>query len=191
MRLFVPTARTAHLTIGTRTGPFLMPARARKEPIMAEGQVQEQIQDEPQAEPQGEAQEPDWKALARKWEARAKKNDKAQAELEALKQAQMTEQEKAIARAEAAEKRVAEMEAEKQHLADIKDVAKETGVPEELLMYCKDREAMESFAAEYSKNQIPIHSAPSAVSSRLVNGAGPKKENRDIFAEFAEKTFNL
>lgn len=158
---------------------------------MAEEQVQEQVQDEPQAEPQGEAQEPDWKALARKWEARAKKNDKAQAELEALKQAQMTEQEKAIARAEAAEKELAEMKAEKQHLADIKDVAKETGVPAELLMYCKDREAMEAFAAEYSKNQVPIHSAPTVVSSRLVSGNGPQKTNGDLFADFVEKTFNF
>ncbi|MFE0132398.1 hypothetical protein ACFWY6_12620 [Streptomyces sp. NPDC059037] len=44
--------------------------------------------------------EPDWKAEARKWEDRAKANQKAQDELEALKAAAMSDQEKAVAEAE-------------------------------------------------------------------------------------------
>ncbi|MFZ3556465.1 MULTISPECIES: hypothetical protein [unclassified Streptomyces] len=43
----------------------------------------------------------DWKAEARKWEDRAKANKTAQDELAALKASQMTEQEKAVAEAEA------------------------------------------------------------------------------------------
>jgi hypothetical protein len=39
----------------------------------------------------------DWKAESRKWEARSKANDKAAADLAALKQQSMTDQEKAIA----------------------------------------------------------------------------------------------
>jgi hypothetical protein len=44
--------------------------------------------------------EPDWKTEARKWEDRAKANKKAQDELEALKAAAMSDQEKAVAEAE-------------------------------------------------------------------------------------------
>jgi hypothetical protein len=43
----------------------------------------------------------DWKAMARQWEKRAKENGKAADELEKLRKASMTEQEKAVAEAEA------------------------------------------------------------------------------------------
>lgn len=45
-------------------------------------------------------EEIDWKAEARKWETRAKQNNRAVAELEKLKQQSMTEAEKAVAEAE-------------------------------------------------------------------------------------------
>jgi hypothetical protein len=47
-------------------------------------------------------EEPDWKALARQWEKRAKANSKASEELEALRKQSMSEQEKAVAEAKAA-----------------------------------------------------------------------------------------
>ncbi|MGA5764484.1 hypothetical protein [Nonomuraea bangladeshensis] len=53
--------------------------------------------DTPPAEPP--AQEIDWKAEARKWETRAKANSKAADDLEKLKTASMSEQEKAVAKA--------------------------------------------------------------------------------------------
>jgi hypothetical protein len=48
----------------------------------------------------GSGGEPDWKALARQWEKRAKDNKGAVEELERLKAASMSEQEKAVAEAE-------------------------------------------------------------------------------------------
>lgn len=48
------------------------------------------------------AEETDWKAMSRKWESAAKKNSKAAEELEKVKAAAMTEQEKAVAEAKAA-----------------------------------------------------------------------------------------
>lgn len=57
--------------------------------------------DEPNTTDQAPARdEVDWKALARKWEERAKANRKAAEELERLKRQQMTETEKAVAEAE-------------------------------------------------------------------------------------------
>ena len=151
---------------------------------------------EPQAEERPQ-EETDWKAKyeamrqhSREWEKKAKDNQAAADELEKLRAAQMTEQEKAVARAEAAEKELVELRAEAQRQADIRDVAQKTGVPESLLMYCTDRGAMEAFAAEYEKNKAPIHSAPAAAPSRIVNGTGPKRANRDIFAEFAASQLN-
>ena len=154
---------------------------------MATEEVQQQ--QEAQAEPQGEAKETDWKAEARKWEARAKKSEKAEKELSELKQAQMTEHECIVARAEAAEKELEVLRAEAQRQAEIKEVASQTGVPESVLQYCADREAMEGLAAEYSKTQ-QVHAAPTAQASRIVNGVGPKKEPRDLFAEYAAQQLN-
>lgn len=51
------------------------------------------------ADKKAPAQEPDWKAQARKWEDQAKANKKAADELAALKKAQMTEAEQAAATA--------------------------------------------------------------------------------------------
>ena len=57
--------------------------------------------DEPNTTDQAPARdEVDWKALARKWEQRAKENRRAAEELEKLRQERMTEAEKAVAEAE-------------------------------------------------------------------------------------------
>ena len=144
---------------------------------MAEENVQEVEQ---KTEPQGEAKT-DWKAEARKWEARAKKSQNAEQELEALKQSQMTEQEKLKAKAEKAEAELAELKAEQQRIADAYEISQRDGVPQNLLAFCKDREAMEAFAKAYKAEQPVIHSAASAVSSRIVGD--PKPSNGEIFAK--------
>lgn len=152
--------------------------------------AEETKQPEPAApEPQGEEQhETDWKAEARKWEARAKKSQNAELELEALKQAQMTEQEKERARAEKAEQELAAMKAEQQRLADARDVAKATGIPQNLLEYCADREAMERFAKEYTAAQPVTHSAAAASGTRIVSG-GAKPTDGEVFAEAVRDLF--
>lgn len=69
---------------------------------------------EPQGDPEAEQvqDKTDWKAEARKWEARAKQNSDAAARLAQIEEANKTDLEKAVSRAEAAEKALAEAQAE-------------------------------------------------------------------------------
>lgn len=138
----------------------------------------------------------DWQAKyeamrqhARDWEKQAKANKGAADELEKLKAEQMSEQEKAIARAEKAEQKLAQMQAEAQRAQDVAEVAKETGVPSTLLDFLPDRESMERFAAEYAKAN-PIHAAPRTGGASVV-GEGAKPSNGDVFARFAKEKLNF
>lgn len=135
----------------------------------------------------------DWQAKyeamrehSREWEARAKANKAAADELQELKAAQMTEQEKLTARAEAAEAKLAELEAQAAHDAAAKAIAKETGVPLELLAYCSDESAMRDFASKYGENKPPV--APTASAARIIRSDG-KRTNADVFAEFINQSF--
>lgn len=153
---------------------------------MAEEQVQqEQVAEEPQGEPKPET---DWKAEARKWEARAKKSAQAELELEALKQSQMTEQQKAEERAKKAEAELAAIQAEQQRMADAREVASAAGVPANLLEYCADREAMERFAKDYQAATAVVHSAAAAPSARIVSGGAQPSEG-EIFANAVQGFF--
>lgn len=81
--------------------------------------------DPPPAEPSGT----DWKGEARKWESRAKENAAAAKRLQEIEDAQKSETEKLLARAEAAEKRAADLEA-----ARLRDrVAQANGIPADLV----------------------------------------------------------
>ncbi len=160
---------------------------------MSEQQQAEQSQEEPQGEPreaaeQEEQQEPDWKALARKWEDRAKANraeadanrDAAQrlAEIEEANKTAEQKQREALARAEAelAELRVGKLRAE---------VAAAKGVPAGLLTGSTQEEleasadALIAFKGESQKK-------------RLVLPNQDKTPNRDISddAEFARELFS-
>lgn len=151
------------------------------------------------AENTAEAQEgetQDWQAKyeamrqhSREWEKRAKENAAAADELEQLKQAQLTEQEKATARAEKAESELAALKAEQDRLAAARSVADETGVPVELLEYCQDKDAMEQFARVYQAKQPTTHAAGKAKASQVVIGGDGKVSNGDLFAQTAEKFF--
>lgn len=153
-----------------------------------------QVEEQPQ-EPQGEAEQPkpetDWKAEARKWEARAKKSEAAEAELDALKQAQMTEQEKATARAEKAEAELAEAKAEQQRIRDAREIAERENVPLELVEFCADAEAMEAFAARYKAANPPqqVHAAPRSSGPRIVRDGEAAQTNAQRFAQFVEPMF--
>lgn len=151
----------------------------------------EEIQEQAQtAEPQGEAKtQTDWKAEARKWEERAKKSLAAEEELAKLKQAQMTEQEKAIARAEEAETKLAQLEAEKARADAARRISDESGVPLSLLEFCTDEAAMEKFAALYKESQPqpePVHAAARADGSRIIRGNEQKPTTREQFAQALE-----
>lgn len=135
----------------------------------------------------------DWQAKyeamrqhSREWEAKAKANKAAADELEQIKAAQMTEQEKLTARAEAAEAKLAELEAAKAHADAAQAIAKETGVPVELLSYCTDETAMREFAEKYAEKKPPV--APSAAATRVIHG-DEKRSSADVFAEFMKQSF--
>lgn len=157
--------------------------------------AEETTAEEQPQEPQGDAEQPkpetDWKAEARKWEARAKKSEAAEAELEQLKQSQMTEQEKATARAEKAEAELAEVKAEQQRMAYAREVAERDGVPAELLEFCADTEAMEAFAARYKAANPPqqVHAAPRSSGPRIVRDGDAAQTNAQRFAQFVEPMF--
>lgn len=143
-----------------------------------------------QTEPTTDETTVDWQAKyeamrehSREWEQRAKANKAAADELQELKAAQMSEQEKLTARAEAAEKKLAELEALQAHEKAAKEIANETGVPVELLEFCTDETAMRDFAKQYGEKKPPV--APSAAAARIVRGGG-KPSAREQFAEFLD-----
>lgn len=113
----------------------------------------------------------DWKAMARKHEARAKENAAAAKELAALKKSQMSEQEKvqaaaqeATERAEAAERRAALAEAAITHGLTKDDLELLDGVPADQI---EDR--AKKLAARLKK------AAPAASSGNEVGGKSGKK----------------
>ena len=154
-----------------------------------QGIQQPTAEETPQGEP--EAKETDWKAEARKWEARAKKSAQAEQELEALKQAQMTEQEKATARAEAAEKELAELKAAAARHEAAAKIAEAEKVPLSMLdKYCRDEEEMAEFVKDYKASipePEPLHAAATASGSKIVTGGESKVSTRDQFAQFVQQ----
>ena len=96
--------------------------------------TEQPITEEPHGETeQGTADATDWKALARKWEKRCKENSAAAEELAAIKESQKSELEKATERADKAEAKLQELEKARERDAEIAKVAKDTGVPVEVL----------------------------------------------------------
>ena len=81
---------------------------------------EQQIEQQPteQTEPQGT----DWKAECRKWEKRAKENDRAAKELAEIREQQKTDLEKAVERAEKAEAALKEREAADARAALVREV---------------------------------------------------------------------
>ena len=149
---------------------------------MSEETIQEAEQ---QTEPQGEEKQPtNWKAEARKWENLAKKGKAAEEELAKLKEAQMTEQEKANARAEKAEAELAAMKAENERMVAARDWSAKEGVPLDLLEYVS-ADKMESFCKAYKAAQLQVHSAAPASFTRIVKEGG-KVDPKDAFIAFAQ-----
>ena len=149
---------------------------------MADEQVQEVEQaEEPQGEPKAKT---DWKAEARKWENLAKKGKAAEEELAKLKEAQMTEQEKANARAEKAEAELAAIKAENERLTAAREYSASQGVPLELLEYIQ-ADQMEGFCKAYKAAQLNTSSVAPASYTRIVKEGG-KVDPKDAFIAFAK-----
>ena len=142
------------------------------------------------------AESTDWQAKyeemrghMRDWEKKAKANQSAAEELEKLKAAQMTEQEKEKARADKAESELAALKAEQARTEAAMRISAEKGVPIEMLMFCSDEEAMNQFAKKYAE-AAHVQSAPSASGTRVIRSGETKPTNGEIFAQFAESLFN-
>lgn len=153
-----------------------------------------QVQDEATQEEviDWEAKYKEMRQHSRDWEAKARANQSAAEELEKLKAEQMTEQEKAIARAEAAESKLAQLEAEKAHAAAARKIADASGVPLSLLEFCTDEAAMEQFAAAYKDSQpeTTVHAAARADGSRTIRNDGEKRTAKEAFMQFAAEQLN-
>ena len=142
-----------------------------------------------QTETDWKAEAEKWKQHARDWEKQSKANKLAADELEKLKSAQMTEQEKEKARADKAEAKLAEMKAEIERTEAAQQIADATGTPLQLLMFCRDADAMDEFAKVYAK-ETHVGSAPTALGGRrIVRGNDRPASNGELFAEFAEEFF--
>ena len=150
---------------------------------------------EPTKEPQGaevdfEAKYKEAVAQSRKWEERAKANKVKADKWDEYEQQGMSEAEKVAKRAEAAEAELAQLKADAKRRSDAHEVSKATGVPENLLLHCSDREDMESFAEEYA-GATKLPAAPAAPQSRVIRDDGQAKASTaDQFAEMAERFFN-
>lgn len=155
----------------------------------------EEIKDAaPAPEETAEAETVDWQAKyeemrghMRDWEKKAKANQSAADELEQLKAAQMSEQEKANARADKAEAELEALKAEAAKVDAARAIANETNVPFDLLMYCKDADAMTEFAKKFQAEQPIVHSAGSAQKSRIQREGN--LSNGDIFAAAVQDLF--
>lgn len=146
-------------------------------------------------EPHGDAV--DWeakykeaKAQSRKWEERSKANKEKADKWDAYEQEGMSEAERVAKRAEEAEAELARLKADAQRRADAAEVSKASHVPESLLLYCTDRDAMEAFAREYAEAVQDVPAAPPAPSSRVIRGGEAQVSTADQFAEMAERFFN-
>ena len=131
----------------------------------------QEVDNEAQTETDWQAKYEAMRQHSRDWEKRAKENAAAADELEQLKQAQLTEQEKATARAEKAESELAAMKAEQELFETRRSVADQTGAPLDLMECCTDKEAMERAAKIYLAKEPTVHAAGKAKASQVVTGS--------------------
>ena len=102
-----------------------------------------------------------WKAMSRKNEDRAKANDDKAKRFDELEEANKSESEKLLSRAEAAEQKLAEREAKEAIAALVADVAKAKGVPAAILRGATQEE-LEEHADAYLASIPAIPAAPSS-----------------------------
>ncbi|MHA7210797.1 capsid assembly scaffolding protein Gp46 family protein [Arthrobacter sp. MDT1-65] len=115
------------------------------------------------------AQETDWKAAARKWEARAKENSSAAAKLASIEEASKTEAQKLQEQLAVFQERAASAERDRERLA----VIAKHGIPSEFhdLVHGSDPEALEASAAKV-KSLIQTTSQPQQAASFVIPDEG-------------------
>lgn len=132
-------------------------------------------------ETQGEGGGTDWKAEARKWEQRAKENKAAADELAAIKERDMTEAQRAEARAQKAEQELAAMKAAESRREWAAKASKATGVPQEVLSEVNaDSEESLMEKAEAMKGYFANQAAPVVASDgNAANAQGTGESAND------------
>lgn len=115
-------------------------------------QVVEPVEQEPEKDLAAEVDK--WKAMSRKNEARAKENEAAARRLAEIEEANKTELEKALARAEAAEKVVREREEADERARLATDVAERFGIADPGVLSGATLEDLEDHAKRI-KSMIP------------------------------------
>lgn len=154
-----------------------------------------------EVEPNGADETTDWEAKynemkqhSREWERKAKANKEAADELAALKESQMSEQERLQKQLDEATARANALQAEKDRRQWVDDAATETGVPAEILslIAATDRDDLMSKAAGL-KDRLAANGQPTVP---VVLGDGKHadvKETgsaKDDFAQFMKTAFN-
>ena len=154
-----------------------------------------------EVEPNGADETTDWEAKynemkqhSREWERKAKANKEAADELAALKESQMSEQERLQKQLDEATARANALQAEKDRRQWVDDAATETGVPAEILslIAATDRDDLMSKAAGL-KGRLAANGQPTVP---VVLGDGKHadvKETssaKDDFAQFMKTAFN-
>lgn len=142
----------------------------------AEVEQAEPKTDKAQTEPKPET---DWKAEARKWEARAKENKGAAEKLAQIEEANKTELEKAKERAEKAEAEAHRLKAETERHQIIEKVAADTGISASVLArMVGETEEEISANAEAVKAAVPTY--PSVKAGNLTPPKVSKEEIMQI-----------
>lgn len=120
-------------------------------------------------EPAAPAQETDWKAEARKWEARAKENSSAASKLAEIEEANKSEAQKLQEQLSQLQERAATAERDRERLA----VIAKHGIPEEYqdLVHGSDAASLEASAAKI-KTLIATSAQPPQSASFVIPDEG-------------------
>ena len=143
-----------------------------------------------EGKPTDDAKSTDWKAEARKWEARAKENAKAAEELQRIKDSQLTEAERLQKRAEVAEARVLQLESEAELASLALTISEETGAPLKLLKTCADEGVMREMAREWAAQAQTVHAGTTAATTKLVKPTAAKQSAASAIADYFVERFN-
>lgn len=152
---------------------------------MAKDDVQ-QVQDAEVTDAHAEVTETDWKAQARKWEKRAKENNAAADELAKLKEAQMTELEKATARADKTEKELKALKAKLEKDTLKSKIAQELSVPASLISGDTEDD-MRSWAQSLVEYARPKVGAQVPKNSEFASNTNASDDKLDLCKQIFQK----
>lgn len=129
----------------------------------------------------------DWKAQSRKWESLAKKNSEAAKKLQEIEEANKSEVQKALERAEAAEAKVKELESSAKTATIKQKLSEEFGVPQDFIMGA-DEEEMRAYAQKLTDFMKPESAAKVPKNGKFDKLSGKEDSEMRDFANEIFKT---